>query len=60
MEYEKNIVVDDKFKATLTVSLTKETVKKEYDALLTKYSKEKLPILNQMSVLNRFKWSIRN
>lgn len=40
MEYEKNIVVDDKFKATLTVSLTKETVKKEYDALLTKYSKE--------------------
>lgn len=40
MEYEKNLVVDDKFKATLTITLTKETVKREYDALLKKYSKE--------------------
>lgn len=40
MEYEKNIVIDDKFKATLAITLTKEVVRKEYDALLKKYSKE--------------------
>lgn len=40
MEYQKSFKVDDKFCATLTITLTKDTVKKEYDALLVEYSKK--------------------
>lgn len=40
MEYEKNIALDDKCTATLTVKISKEEIKKEYDGLLKRYSKE--------------------
>lgn len=40
MEYEKNLVIDDKFRATMSVTVTKETVKSEYHKMLAKYAKE--------------------
>ena len=40
MEYQKNLKVDDKFCATLTITITKDTIRKEYDALLLDYSKK--------------------
>lgn len=41
MEYEKNLNIDNSLsRASLTVSVKKEVVKKEYGSLLLKYSKE--------------------
>ena len=40
MEYQKKIKGDDKFCATLTITLTKDTIRREYDALLVEYSKK--------------------
>ena len=40
MEYEKNIIIGDVANATLSVKIKKETVKDEYQKLLSKYLKE--------------------
>ena len=40
MEFEKNIVVNETYQATISVKITKEVIQKEYEALVLKYSKE--------------------
>lgn len=40
MEFEKNLVIDSKCQATLAVKIQKEEIKKEYEKLVLKYSKE--------------------
>ena len=40
MEFEKNITIDEMCQATISVKINKETIQKEYEALVLKYSKE--------------------